>query len=613
MSSNPPGSNLQAIPGEEYELPTLTDDTEPGPSRRRVSNTKPARKITLHPTQSTANLLFSAPTQNGGPSHPTPRKRHNNHAGLPDSPEAPTTPRRLHRATFLSEDADHNLYGTSPRDAEQVDLPDFGHFLGFNDDTGEDHFAIAQGMRTRWKRKLYLLLEEPSSGREAFFVHILVTGIILFSAILTTLSTMPAFHTDPSSTRVLFGLDTFIVILFTIEYFARSLAHSDSWQQYYTWATSFFALLDVIAILPYYIEVAQNEDTSILFRFSILRTFRLLRVFRAFKYQNQMLLTIEVMYVAVRRSKDALWALSFFILLVLVLFSTLIYFAERGTWDMSLGAFVDSDGDPSAFDSIPKTAWFSLVTMSTVGYGEVVPKSFLGKLLTVPLLMFGLLLIALPSFVLGRNFAIVFDAMTQQLPKPISNMTSPRESLDEQDPSQQPLMVPAPPTETTFNTPLLPTVAPSVSGTPVPTARPRAISPLPPQQGTGMIASGSASSQRAGIPRMWDGGVDGLGSDPKSAAKERDLTNVKLAKNQLVLLEQIDSLRRTIDRQGEMLARLTDIFGAGVSGGVSNTVRSEQGVGLGVSMGESTRRSAEKRRHNGEEDQFALGDSDDER
>jgi hypothetical protein len=127
-----------------------------------------------------------------------------------------------------------------------------------------------------------------------------------------------------------------------------------------------------------------------------------------------MLLTIEVMYVAVQRSKDALVALSFFIMLVLVFFATLIYFAERGSWDPNLGGFVDADGDPSMFDSIPQTAWFALVTMSTVGYGDVVPRSFLGKLLTMPLLMFGLLLIALPSFVLGRNFAIVFDAMANQ-------------------------------------------------------------------------------------------------------------------------------------------------------------------------------------------------------
>lgn len=201
------------------------------------------------------------------------------------------------------------------------------------------------------------------------------------------------------------------MILFTVEYLARSLAHSDSWSQYYNWATSFFGILDLLSIAPYYIEVARQEDTSILFRFSILRTFRLLRVFRAFKYQNKMLLTIEVMYVAVRRSKDALIAITYFIILVLVLFSTLIYFAERGTWDSTLGEFVDPDGEVSLFDSIPQTAWYALVTMSTAGYGDVVPRTALGKILSVPLLLFGLLLIALPSFVLGRNFAIVYDAM----------------------------------------------------------------------------------------------------------------------------------------------------------------------------------------------------------
>lgn len=53
-------------------------------------------------------------------------------------------------------------------------------------------------------------------------------------------------------------------------------------------------------------------------------------------------------------------------------------------------------------------------------YGELIPRSILGRLFTVPLLVFGLLLIALPSFVLGRNFAIVFDAMSNQIKQPVS-------------------------------------------------------------------------------------------------------------------------------------------------------------------------------------------------
>ncbi|OWT42211.1 hypothetical protein J008_00982 [Cryptococcus neoformans] len=548
---------------EQYELPTFPSSPEAGPSRlprpqrRRASTWTKSRTLTLHPTTSAANLLFSASSG----AFPSTRQRHGRTRSQSnvDQSEVP----RLHRATFLNEDP----YD----DSEEVDLPDFGHILGFNDE-GEDHFAVASGMRTRWKRKLYLLMEEPGSGREAFFVHIIVTGAIIFSAILTTLSTMPAFHMEPIIIKALFGLDTTIVVLFTFEYFARSLAHSDSWAQYYSWATSFFGLLDLVAILPYYIEVAQNEDTTILFRFSILRTFRLLRVFRAFKYQNQMLLTIEVMYVAVRRSRDALWALTFFIILVLVLFSTLIYFAERGTWDPSLAAFIDSDGDPSAFDSIPRTAWFSLVTMSTVGYGEVVPKSFLGKLLTIPLLMFGLLLIALPSFVLGRNFAIVFDAMTRQLPKNVSSrMPTPRESIE------QTTTTPA----STDNIPLLP-VSSQDTQTNTPNgpslSRPRSISPLP--------MSGIVNQRAAfgNAPRMWEGGIDGTGE----MKRERDLTNTKLAKNQLILFEQLDALRQTIDKQGEMLARLTEMLNV-----------KDKGKGPEKSKGL-------------QEDHFALGDSGEE-
>lgn len=157
-----------------------------------------------------------------------------------------------------------------------------------------------------------------------------------------------------------------------------------------------------------------HQDTAVFFRFSILRMFRLLRVFRPFRYNHTILLTIEVMYLSVRRSQHALLAISFFVVMVLTIFSTLLYFAERGTWDTTLETFINTDGDPTQFASIPAAAWFVLVTITTVGYGEITPRSFLGRLVTLPLLVFGLLLIALPSFVLGREFSIVWEKMTSQ-------------------------------------------------------------------------------------------------------------------------------------------------------------------------------------------------------
>lgn len=146
------------------------------------------------------------------------------------------------------------------------------------------------------------------------------------------------------------------------------------------------------------------------------------------------------MLISIRRSRDALLALAFFVLMVLVVFSTLLYFAERGTWDEGLETFIDDDGQKSAFESIPAAAWFVLVSeccvhlvfslgllltslqaITTVGYGEIIPRSFLGRLITIPLLLFGLLLIALPSFVLGREFAIVWEEMGAGVVQSLSN------------------------------------------------------------------------------------------------------------------------------------------------------------------------------------------------
>ncbi|EGN93868.1 hypothetical protein SERLA73DRAFT_188986 [Serpula lacrymans var. lacrymans S7.3] len=285
----------------------------------------------------------------------------------------------------------------SPQGLDDV----FPHSASFDDSP--------DAIKTPWKRSLYELLELPTSSPSAFLVHVASTFLIVFSALVTVLETVPSFHSI--SPRVWFGFETSLVALFTVEYVARCIAWSSTWWGLVKWVISFYGVIDILAILPYYIEIILQQDTSVLFRFSILRMFRLLRVFRPFRYNNTILLTIEVMYISIRRSQHALLALSFFVAMMLTVFSTLLYFAERGTWDNTLETFINSDGDPSQFASIPAAAWFVLVTITTVGYGEITPRSFLGRLITVPLLALGLLLIALPSFVLGREFSLVWDKM----------------------------------------------------------------------------------------------------------------------------------------------------------------------------------------------------------
>jgi hypothetical protein len=75
--------------------------------------------------------------------------------------------------------------------------------------------------------------------------------------------------------------------------------------------------------------------------------------------------------------------------------------------------FVDANNNPSTFDSIPAAFWFVMVTITTTGYGDMVPTTFVGKLISFPAMMCGILLITLPSIIIGRNFTLVWETMQQ--------------------------------------------------------------------------------------------------------------------------------------------------------------------------------------------------------
>jgi hypothetical protein len=173
MSRRTPTIPSQALPAEEYELPTINDEPEAGPSRpRRTKPLAPVRRLTIHAGPS-SSVLFSA-----HPSHSPNQRRTSNHGhghGHHRNPSYPESPRA---SNFLDEDLDY-FGGTQARRSEEVQMPNLGHMLGFNPDD-EDHYAVAAGMGSVWKKRLYLLMEEPSSGREAFYVHIGVTGGIIF-------------------------------------------------------------------------------------------------------------------------------------------------------------------------------------------------------------------------------------------------------------------------------------------------------------------------------------------------------------------------------------------------------------------------------------------------
>lgn len=112
---------------------------------------------------------------------------------------------------------------------------------------------LAETIEPAWRLQLYNLLERPNSSAAAVLVHVLVTALIVFSALVTILETVPVFHSLPGG--IWFGLETSLVALFTVEYVARCAATSYSWSALFAWvgcacALSLTSLSEVVNVGP---------------------------------------------------------------------------------------------------------------------------------------------------------------------------------------------------------------------------------------------------------------------------------------------------------------------------------------------------------------------------
>jgi len=176
-----------------------------------------------------------------------------------------------------------------------------------------------------------------------------------------------------------------------------------------TWIVHPLVIIDLLAVLPFYLTlILANSSVNL----SFLRTLRLLRVFRIFKlgkYSSGLKMFITVLY----RSKEALGVMVFFVLLAMVLFGSIVYFAESGDWIVDTDhpggyyrrlSFNQIDTEASPFRSIAASFWWVIVTVTTVGYGDFYPTSPGGKAIGAFTMVSGILTLALPITVISSNY-----------------------------------------------------------------------------------------------------------------------------------------------------------------------------------------------------------------
>jgi len=186
-----------------------------------------------------------------------------------------------------------------------------------------------------------------------------------------------------------FSIELACIIWFTFEYVVRLVFSPNKWR----FIKSILNMIDLLAILPYFIFMALKGERGKSTKFSILRTIRLVRVFRVFKLSRHSI-GLQILGQTLKASISELAMLAFFLLLGVIIFSSGIYFAEQG--------------EESMFTSIPDAFWYSLVTMTTVGYGDKVPKTLVGKMIGSLCAVSGVLTIALPVPVIVANFEFFY-------------------------------------------------------------------------------------------------------------------------------------------------------------------------------------------------------------
>ena len=229
------------------------------------------------------------------------------------------------------------------------------------------------GSLSPWRTKLHeVIFEADTRAGKAFDVALLIA--ILISVVTVSLETV-----EPVQRRygdLLMAIEWTITILFTIEYVLRLLCVGNPWR----YATSFFGIVDLLAIVPTYLSVMIPGSQS----FAVIRSLRLLRVFRIFKL-GHFLSEASALRRAVWQARGKIVVFLTTVLIAVSIMGSAMYVVEN------------FDQPSEQFTSIPQGMYWAVVTMTTVGYGDIVPETALGKFLAAILIILGYSLIIVPT------------------------------------------------------------------------------------------------------------------------------------------------------------------------------------------------------------------------
>ena len=235
---------------------------------------------------------------------------------------------------------------------------------------------------------MHELLTDPSDADALERVlNWFLVGLIFLNVVAVVLETVEAVHVPYERAFELF--EGVSVAVFTLEYALRiwSCTEDPRYAHPITGRLRFalrpLVLIDLLAILPFFLPM-MGLDTR------MIRAVRLVRIFRLFK-ATRYSRSLDTVYRVMRAKRDELLVTLVFVLIVLVLVSSLMF-------------AVENEANPEQFPNIPAAMWWGMMTLTTVGYGDVYPVTALGKLCGMAISLLGVGVFALPAAILGSGF-----------------------------------------------------------------------------------------------------------------------------------------------------------------------------------------------------------------
>jgi voltage-gated potassium channel len=230
--------------------------------------------------------------------------------------------------------------------------------------------ACLAGRPLTWRQRLYVVIFEADTPAGRLFDEVLIAAI-LASLMVVVMDSVEAVSSQHHGW--LNGLEWVFTALFTLEYLARLVCAPKPLR----YAVSFFGVIDLLAILPTYLALLVPELHALV----DVRVLRLLRIFRVFKL-TQYVAEYTHLGNALRASARKILVFLSVVLMVVMVIGTLMYVVE---------------GPENGYTSIPVAVYWAITTITTVGFGDITPKTDLGRLLSSVMMLMGWGVLAVPT------------------------------------------------------------------------------------------------------------------------------------------------------------------------------------------------------------------------